>query len=174
MRAEAKRFLGALCGRCGGIERYVSDHACVVCKLEQSKARRIATAKARKAAGSSKRYRGKPCQTCGRRLRFRATGKCVACDRAGYYARNGHRQRRTYPRRDALAKGERTYVGKPCPHGHDGTRYAISGCCIECVRAMSQRRLTEEGRAHVRKLERARERRKTLALRTCIALGIPI
>ena len=101
-----KRFLGALCSRCGGVERFRSDHSCVRCKLEQSKARRIAAAKARKSAGASKTFRGKPCQACGRWLRFRATGKCVACDRAGYYARNGHRQRRTYPRRDALARGE--------------------------------------------------------------------
>lgn len=82
--------------------------------------------------------------------------------------------KRTPARKQALATGAKSYVGKPCPHGHDGTRYAISGCCIECVQAMSRRRLTDEGRAHVRELERARDRRKTLALKTCIALGIPI
>jgi hypothetical protein len=70
--------------------------------------------------------------------------------------------------------GAKTYVGKACLHGHDGTRYAISGCCVGCVQEMSRRRLTAEGRAHVRELERARDRRKTLALKTCRALGIPI
>lgn len=112
-----KRFLGVPCSRCGGAERFRSDHSCVRCKLEQSTARRVAAAKARKSAGASKTFRGKPCQACGLWLRFRATGKCVACDRAGYYARNGHRQRRTYPRRDALARGEHTYVGKPARTG---------------------------------------------------------
>ena len=175
---STKRFLGVPCGRCGGTERYRVDHACVVCKLEQSAARQAAATKARKAAGTSRTFRGKPCQTCGRRLRFRATGKCVACDRVGYYARNAHRPRRTYPRRDALAEGKHTYVGKICPQGHDGgggsVRYAISGCCKKCVQAMSQRRLTEEGRARIRERERARDRRKALALKTCLALGIPI
>jgi hypothetical protein len=39
---------------------------------------------------------------------------------------------------------------------------------------MSGRRLTKAGRARIRKLERARERRKMVALRTCLQLGIPI
>ena len=83
--------------------------------------------------------------------------------------------KRTQARQQALATGAKTYVGKICPQGHDdGVRYTISGCGVKCVQAMSQRRLTEEGRAHVRELERRRDRRKTLALKTCIALGIPI
>jgi hypothetical protein len=168
------RFLGVPCSRCGGVERYVSDHACVVCKLEQSKARRIAATKARKAAGTSKTYRGKACRACGSRIRLRSNARCLACSRDDYRRANQHRQRRTYPRREALAQGRRVYIGKPCPHGHDGTRYAISGCCIECVKAMGRRRLTKKGRAHVRELERARERRRTLAVQTCEALGIPI
>jgi hypothetical protein len=101
--------------------------------------------------------------------------------RAWYQKKHGVSPR-TCPRRDALAKGKRTYIGKLCPREHDGgngatpgsRRYAISGCCIECVKALSARRLTKAGRAHVRKLDRARERRKTLALKTCIALGISI
>jgi hypothetical protein len=86
--------------------------------------------------------------------------------------------KRTPARKQALAMGAKTYIGKVCPQGHDdgggSVRYVISGCCQKCVQAMSRRRLTEEGRAHVRELERARDRRKTLALKTCIALGIPI
>jgi hypothetical protein len=108
-----------------------------------------------------------------REIRETDAGATRAQDRARYQ-REHDCLPRTYPRRDALAKGKRTYRGKVCPRGHDGDRYAISGCCIECVREASRRRLTKKGRAHVRKLDRARERRKTLALKTCMALGIPI
>lgn len=43
-------------------------------------------------------------------------------------------------RQSAIALGERTYTGKPCPMGHTGTRYTGSGCCVECasIRAKSQ------------------------------------
>lgn len=27
-----------------------------------------------------------------------------------------------------------TYVGKPCAHGHDGTRYASNRKCVACAR----------------------------------------
>jgi hypothetical protein len=30
-----------------------------------------------------------------------------------------------------------TYVGKPCPHGHDGTRYVKDWTCVYCARARS-------------------------------------
>jgi hypothetical protein len=108
------RFLGVECRRCGGRERYAADHSCVACKADQSRARRIAADKARKAAGTSQTYRGARCPR-GHRLRFRATGKCVACDRAAYRARNQHRtplaevhkRARTPNRKKALAKGAR-------------------------------------------------------------------
>jgi hypothetical protein len=99
--------------------------------------------------------------------------------RAWYQRKHGI-QPRIFPRREALVKGKRTYVGKLCPHDHPddsnrgSLRYTISGCCIACVAAMSRRRLTKAGRAHIRKLERARDRRKALALKTCLALGISI
>lgn len=28
-----------------------------------------------------------------------------------------------------------TRTGKPCPKGHDGTRYASNGACVECTKA---------------------------------------
>lgn len=29
-------------------------------------------------------------------------------------------------------KSALTYRGKPCPYGHDGTRYESNGCCVAC------------------------------------------
>jgi 5-methylcytosine-specific restriction endonuclease McrA len=36
-------------------------------------------------------------------------------------------------RHAALAIGAKTYIGSPCPRGHDGLRYAKHGTCVECA-----------------------------------------
>jgi hypothetical protein len=36
-------------------------------------------------------------------------------------------------RQHAILKGEKTYKGKPCPYGHNGTRYTQTAKCVECV-----------------------------------------
>jgi hypothetical protein len=174
------RFLGVPCSRCGGVERYVSDHACVACKLEQSKARRIAATTARKAAGTSRTYRGKVCRACGRRLRFRATSKCVACDRAGYRARNQHRtplaevhkQARTPNRKRALARGDRYYEGSPCVRGHT-QRFTRDGSCRIC-KATYLSRAPRAVKDRALKRQRDYDRRAARALRTLQALGLQI
>lgn len=38
-------------------------------------------------------------------------------------------------RSEALLLGEPTYLGKPCVHGHDGTRYSSCRMCVGCVSA---------------------------------------
>ena len=38
-------------------------------------------------------------------------------------------------RTEALANGSLTYLGKPCVHGHDGTRYASCRACVACQEA---------------------------------------
>ncbi len=35
----------------------------------------------------------------------------------------------------AIVAGLVHYVGKLCPHGHDGTRYVLSGKCVGCVKS---------------------------------------
>lgn len=37
------------------------------------------------------------------------------------------------PREEARSAGQILYVGKKCPHGHDGERYVSSGNCRECT-----------------------------------------
>jgi hypothetical protein len=170
-----RHFFGKTCPRAGhGNERFRSDGTCVICAAERVKARRARVS-------NPARYRGKLCRLHPqlRGLRYRQGSRCVGCAKERIAARRAVERltrvpKRTQARKQALAMGAKTYVGKVCPHGHDGVRYTISGCCVGCVRAMSRRRLTKKGRAHVRKLDRARERRKTLALRTCLQLGIPI
>jgi hypothetical protein len=176
-----KRFLGVPCHGCGGIERYVSDHACVRCKGEQSKARRIAATKARMASGSSKIFRGKKCRVCGERLRSRATGKCKTCDRALYRATNQHRtplavihkQARTPNRKRALARGDRFYEGSACSRCGHTRRFAQDGSCRTC-KATHYQRLSRA--AKDRQLERQRnyDRRAYRALRVLQELGIPL
>ena len=39
----------------------------------------------------------------------------------------------------------KTYKGKPCKRGHDGTRYTSGGECVECNKA---RRQTPERKAY--------------------------
>lgn len=36
------------------------------------------------------------------------------------------------PMQLAILNGEKTYIGKKCPHGHDGTRYTSGSHCVEC------------------------------------------
>lgn len=40
----------------------------------------------------------------------------------------------------AAEKGERTYHGRDCGHGHGGTRYTSNGMCVECVKQRSAAR----------------------------------
>lgn len=37
-------------------------------------------------------------------------------------------------RYEAQIAGEKTYFGRPCPHGHNGLRITSSGYCVECHR----------------------------------------
>lgn len=36
-------------------------------------------------------------------------------------------------RRSAIENGDRTYMGRPCPYGHDGLRYTKHGSCVACL-----------------------------------------
>jgi hypothetical protein len=36
-------------------------------------------------------------------------------------------------RQHAILKGEKTYIGKLCPYGHNGTRYTQTAKCVGCV-----------------------------------------
>jgi hypothetical protein len=171
MRKPPTIILGSPCRRCGGTERY-RDRGCVRCKLEQSSARRIASAKERKASGTSQTYRGRKCPR-GHRLRFRSNGKCVACDRAAYRRANKHRtpqaevakRARTPNRKRAMAKGARFYRGSPCLRGHDGLRFTQDGTCVECSR-------TYRARAPRAVKERALKRQRERDRRACRALRV--
>jgi hypothetical protein len=175
-----RHFIGKMCPHAGhGNKRFRSDGTCVVCARERVRARRA------RVVSNQARYRGKICQLHPklRGLRYRLGSRCVACAkertaRGRAVERLTRVPKRTPARKQALATGAKTYVGKICPRGHDdgggSVRYAISGCCVKCVMDKSRHRLTAEGRAHVRELERARERRKTLALQLVKHLGISL
>ena len=34
---------------------------------------------------------------------------------------------------------KKTYIGKPCKHGHEGIRYRSCGSCVDCVKASAER-----------------------------------
>jgi len=43
-------------------------------------------------------------------------------------------------RADAIARGDVRYAtGVPCPHGHNGERYTLSGYCTECQLVATRR-----------------------------------
>lgn len=180
MRRKTRFLSSTSCARCGGIERYVSDHGCVRCKLEQSKARRIAATRSRKAAGRSRTFRGAECPR-GHRLRFRSNGSCVECSRAAYRAANAHRtpqaevskRARTPNRKRALARGDRFYEGSACSKCGHAQRFTQDGSCRFC-KSTHYQRLTCA--AKDRQLERQRnyDRRAYRALRVLQELGIPL
>jgi hypothetical protein len=37
-------------------------------------------------------------------------------------------------RADAIAAGRKTYMGRPCRHGHSGLRFCVQSICVECAR----------------------------------------
>jgi 5-methylcytosine-specific restriction endonuclease McrA len=41
----------------------------------------------------------------------------------------------------ARAAGVKIYVGKPCPHGHDGRRYVSKGTCVGCAKEHTARQV---------------------------------
>lgn len=66
------------------------------------------------------------------------------------------------PKQEALACGDKTYVGKPCPHGHDGTRYTSGSHCVECTLEKSKQYYAENKDLHYSRcrnwLERNRDK----------------
>lgn len=43
-------------------------------------------------------------------------------------------------RLESAKKGERTFDGKPCKHGHGTKRYTSNGVCVECTAIRSTER----------------------------------
>ncbi len=41
-------------------------------------------------------------------------------------------------KQEAIAARRTHYVGKPCPHGHDGRRYTETGKCVACLMAYNK------------------------------------
>lgn len=118
-------------------------------------------------------YRGAPCVHGHGRRRFRASHRCVICSRLKYRELNRHRTPRTDARKLALKAGRKFYHGRPCFHGHNGQRYANSGCCVECSRG-AYAKLDDAARKRRQKQERQRDRRRARALKVLEELGIAL
>lgn len=107
-------------------------------------------------AGRSMYDSPRACGKCGSALRFAGDGKCVECNRLACRARLATPEREERKaeraaralelakrsaaakaireaRQGAIARGELTYQGRPCPNGHDGIRYAKHGSCVQCA-----------------------------------------
>ena len=52
------------------------------------------------------------------------------------------------PMQEAISNGEKTYKGKPCPHGHDGTRYVSGSHCVQCKLEGSKKKYVENKDVH--------------------------
>lgn len=117
----------------------------------------ISRAEAR-ASGLKQFFTGIPCGKGHVSARFVGDGKCVECNRlaclrrhqtperlakwAELESRKAEKQAKSErwralnkARQDALSIGALTYIGSPCPKGHDGARYTKHGSCVECVAA---------------------------------------
>lgn len=42
-----------------------------------------------------------------------------------------------FARQTAFANGDSTYIGRPCPYGHEGLRYTKHGSCVICAAAQA-------------------------------------
>ena len=59
----------------------------------------------------------------------------------------------------AQIAGEKFFIGDSCKRGHSGTRYTISGSCVECG-ALASARCSANPKYRARKLERNRKYRE--------------
>jgi 5-methylcytosine-specific restriction endonuclease McrA len=51
-------------------------------------------------------------------------------------------------RKEAIARGDKFFVGTPCLYGHDGTRYVSSKTCVECGSAHMKARNADRENAN--------------------------
>lgn len=49
-----------------------------------------------------------------------------------------------------------TYIGKPCRHGHDGTRYISNRKCVACAKADQAARYDRKAATERKRAYRAR------------------
>jgi 5-methylcytosine-specific restriction endonuclease McrA len=66
-------------------------------------------------------------------------------------------------RSEALALGQPTYLGKPCVHGHDGTRYSSCRMCVGCVSARRGNRVSNT--AYWKKWDKANPEKRYASVR---------
>jgi hypothetical protein len=92
-------------------------------------------------------YTGKPCVRGHISPRYTSSGNCIECIEekrkiAGKNMRGGAKFRKQSQNDlavQALANGNKTYIGTPCPKGHTERR-ATTGNCMICEAANSQKR----------------------------------
>lgn len=92
-------------------------------------------------------YTGKPCVRGHISPRYASSSNCIECIEqkrkvAGRNMRGGAKFRKQAENDlavQALARGEKTYIGKPCPLGHVERR-ATTGNCMECEAKNNQKR----------------------------------
>lgn len=92
-------------------------------------------------------YTGKPCTRGHHSPRYTSSGNCIECIEqkravAGRNMRGGQKfrsQAQNELAMQALAAGQKTYAGDPCPSGHIERR-ATTGNCVECEAINAQKR----------------------------------
>jgi hypothetical protein len=97
--------------------------------------------------GTPMYYTGKPCVRGHLSPRYASSANCIECIEqkrsiAGKNMRVGAKfrsQAQNELAMQALARGEKTYIGKPCPVGHVERR-ASTGNCIECEAQNNKKR----------------------------------
>jgi 5-methylcytosine-specific restriction endonuclease McrA len=133
------------CEVCGTNKRFTKDGKCVECN-------RLACLR---------RYTAKMAAVPGKLERI-AEMRSVARKKASQKSDASVRARAIRDARQAAVQsGSLTYVGRPCPKGHSGTRYTKHGSCVEC--AAMQAASTEK-----KKYDKARyrERREEILKRS--------
>ena len=144
------------CRKCGQTgRRYTSSSNCVECAIalqtkrwDQANDGRTPKKAIRKALAAAPEdaefiFTGIPCNKGHVSKRYNRRGyPCFECEQARNSGRRqapGPKKNARAARKAALAAGEKTYEGQPCPHGHGATKYAKSGACVECARLQNAR-----------------------------------
>lgn len=164
---------GKPCRKCGKTgRRYTSSANCVECAVVlqvtryetkvggilPKRAVRIARAAAPKDAKTI--VTGIPCNNGHVGPRRIWNGSCIECEQERWKrekaAHRGPKVDARKARLQALASGDMTYEGQPCPRGHGTMKYTKTKHCVECTRLYNNRSSVKN---RVRNIEYARQYR---------------
>lgn len=124
----------------------------------------LPTKEAAKERGARWFSTGLPCNNGHLAPRRSTDGKCSVCVWLSWEKVRRRKGKKPFQpnlaKREALERGDRYFLGAPCPHGHDGLRWTHNGACVECASSAAQAHNKGEKGATYRRIWNAANKEK--------------